>query len=418
MNDLEIQIEELARKAKLASRELMAAPTKVKNSMLEHLCKLLESNIAEIEAANAKDLLHSEANGLSKTMLNRLAFSSSHIKMMVEGVRQVIMLPDPVGKVTKKWKLPNGMKMSRVRVPIGVIGIIYEARPSVTVDAAVLCLKSGNAVVLRGGSEAFKTNVCLANLIGEAARKSGLPAEVVSFVPTTQREAITILCKQRESIDLMIPRGGYGLIKAVVENARMPVIKHFQGICHIYVHSKAKLEMAKRIIVNAKCQRPGVCNAVETVLLDEKIAGKFGPKILKALRERDVKILADKKTNDLIHEKLEEPKSWSEEYLDLILAVKTVKGLDEAIEHIETYGSHHSDAIVTEDKKAAEVFLTRVDSAAVYWNASTRFTDGYEFGMGAEIGISTDKIHARGPMALEDLTSHKYIARGNGQIRK
>lgn len=398
------KIESLARKVKDASKLLMAASTEKKNALLLTLADLLEKNILEIEKANSIDLEQGKENGLSKAMLDRLRLDESRIKGIAEGVREVARLDDPVGEVLRSWDRPNGIQLNKVRVPIGVIGIIYESRPNVTIDASILCLKTGNAVILRGGSEAFESNRCLAKLIGEAAEKNGFSSDVAALVPTKDREAVSILCEQDQYIDLMIPRGGVGLIETVVKHARMPVIKHFQGICHAYVNEKADLDMAEKIVVNAKCQRPGVCNAIETVLVDEAIAKDFLPKLFKALRAQGVKIL-------------EEPESWSEEYLDLIIAAKVVKGVDEAIKHIENYGSHHSDVIITEDEQVAEKFLREVDSAVVYWNASTRFTDGGEFGMGAEIGISTDKIHARGPMGLEELTSYKYIVRGKGQIR-
>ncbi|MFZ5807444.1 MAG: glutamate-5-semialdehyde dehydrogenase [Verrucomicrobiota bacterium] len=418
MSDLKAQIESLARNAKNASRALMTASTQKKNALLLRLAELLDTNYSTIEAANKIDLEQGKKSGLSQAMLDRLALNSSRIQAMADGVRAVATLSDPVGEAMKQWTQPNGIHISKVRVPIGVIGMIYESRPNVTIDASALCLKTGNAVILRGGSEAFESNQCLANLIAQAAKDTGFDPEVASFVATKDRDAILHLCKQDAFIDLLIPRGGEGLIRAVVEHARMPVIKHFQGICHIYVHEKANLEMAEKIIINAKCQRPGVCNAVETILIDESIAQKFLPPLFKSLRAQGVKIFADAKISSAAGEKLEEPESWSTEYLDLILAVKAVKGIDDAIQHIETYGSRHSDAIVTEDQKIAEHFLASVDSAAVYWNASTRFTDGAQFGMGAEIGISTDKIHARGPMALEELTSYKYLIRGSGQIRK
>lgn len=411
------QILEMCRRTKAAASQLAIASTVTKNAMLHRLAELLEANTDLILEANAQDLKQAEGEKMSKAMLDRLSLSKERIRSMVEGVRSVASLPDPVGEVTKSWTLSNGIHMQRVRVPIGVIGIIYEARPSVTVDASVLCLKAGNAAILRGGKEAFTTNRCLAELMYQAAEACGLPGEVVSLVPMVDREAVPFLCEQHQYIDLMIPRGGYSLIEIVTRHARMPVIKHYQGICHVYVHAKADLDMAEKIIVNAKCQRPGVCNAVETVLLDNIIAEVFATRLLKVLRENKVQVLGDKQVSAAVGEKLEEPQTWAKEYLDLILAIHVVNGVEEAIAHIEQYGTHHSDTIVTEDKEVAERFLKGVDSAAVYWNASTRFTDGYQFGMGAEIGISTDKVHARGPMGLEELTSYKYVARGSGHIR-
>lgn len=414
---LQQTLETLASSARQAAPALAQASSQVKNTVLEKLALLLEKQQDAIFKANQIDLKKGEANGLSAAMLDRLRLTSSRMKSMIDGVRQIKNLPDPVGEVLREWTQPNGLFITKVRVPIGVIGIIYESRPNVTIDASILCLKSGNVTVLRGGSEAFESNRYLANLFCQAAQECGLPPEVVTFIPTTDRQAIPILCKLDKSLDLMIPRGGRGLIETVVENARMPVIKHFEGICHIYVHAEADLAMAEKIILNAKCQRPGTCNAVETVLIDTAIAKIFVPQLVSALKKNGVKIFADATTSAATSETFEAPTHWDMEYLDLILAIRVVKNLNEAVSHIEQYGSHHSDAIITENAEVAESFLKQVDSAAVYWNASTRFTDGYEFGFGAEIGISTDKIHARGPMALEELTSYKYIARGPGLIR-
>jgi len=330
----------------------------------------------------------------------------------------VIRLHDPVGESLKKWTLPNGLQMNKIRVPIGLIGIIYESRPNVTVDASVLCLKTGNGTILRGGKEALESNLVLTALLQEASERSGFLRETVTLLPMTDREAIPILCQMDSYVDLLIPRGGHGLIETVVKNARMPVIKHYNGICHLYVHEEADFSMAERILINAKCQRPGVCNAAETLLVDERIAARLLPPLFKQLRDHKVKIFGDARASQAAGETLPEPENWTTEYLDLILAVKVVKNAEEAVKHIEEYGSHHSDAIVTENEQVAERFLAEVDSATVYWNASTRFTDGGQFGFGAEIGISTDKIHARGPMALEELTSYKYVARGTGQVRE
>jgi len=417
VSDLQQQIEALGPAAKAGARSLAKADTAKKNAMLESIARKLESNRGRIAAANALDLEKGKENGLSRAMLDRLHLTESRLQSMVKGVRQVALLPDPVGEVLKDWTLPNGLELSKIRVPLGVIGIIYESRPNVTVDATVLCLKTGNAVILRGGSEAFESNKVLVELMREAMEESGVSADGVGFVPVTDREAIPILCRMDRWIDLMIPRGGHGLIETVVRNARMPVIKHFHGVCQIYVHEAADFGMAEDIIVNAKCQRPGVCNSVETVLVDEKVAGAFLPKLAARLRAEKVVLKGDAPVSRVLGETLPEPEAWDIEYLDLILALRIVRNLDEAVEHIERYGSHHSDSIVTADREAAEKFLREVDSSAVYWNASTRFTDGSEFGFGAEIGISTDKIHARGPMGLEELTSYKYLARGSGQIR-
>jgi glutamate-5-semialdehyde dehydrogenase len=319
--------------------------------------------------------------------------------------------------VLKDWTRPNGLRLQKVRVPIGVIGIIYESRPNVTIDASVLCLKTGNATILRGGKEAIHSNRALVKIVGEAAVDAGFPRDVVGLVPVTDRAAIPILCGMDRYIDLMIPRGGHGLVETVVTHARMPVLKHYNGVCHVYVHADADFGMAEKIVLNAKCQRPGVCNALETLLVDKAVAKEFLPPMAKSLREKGVRLLGDQAAGEALGETLAAPENWVTEYLDLILAVSVVDDLAAAVEHIEKYGSHHTDSIVTSNAATAEEFLRRVDSAAVFWNASTRFNDGGEFGFGAEIGISTDKLHARGPMALEELTSYKYVGIGSGQVR-
>jgi glutamate-5-semialdehyde dehydrogenase len=410
-------VEECSRKARSAAGVLALADADAKNHLLTLLIDEITNNSDQILKANTIDLKKAEDAKLGIAMLDKLRLTSKRIQDMVNGVDQVIRLPDPIGEVTKEWTQSNGLRIKRVRVPIGVIGMIYESRPNVTIDASILCLKTGNAMVLRGGSEAFESNQILAQCVSRSAEKAGLPKEIITLIPTTDRAAVPIMCQMSQYIDLMIPRGGKTLIQTVAQHARMPVIKHFEGICHVYVHAEADQEMAEKIILNGKCQRPGVCNAVETILIDREVAKTFGPKIFKALREKNVKLLGDGETIEVTGEKLDPVENWSTEYLDLILAVRVVNGLDEAIKHIEKYGSHHSDAIVTKNKKVAEEFLRKVDSATVYWNASTRFTDGYEFGFGAEIGISTDKIHARGPMGLEELTSYKYVIYGDGQVR-
>jgi glutamate-5-semialdehyde dehydrogenase len=331
----------------------------------------------------------------------------------------VIHLTDPIGESLKEWSRPNGLKISKRRVPIGVIGIIYESRPNVTSDAATLCLKAGNAVILRGGSEAIRSNMALAEAIGEGCKDAGLPEYSVQLVPSTDRMAVTLMAQLDRYIHLIIPRGGRSLIEAVTSAARMPVIKHFDGICAVYVDRAADLGMAEQIVVNAKCQRPGVCNAIETMLVHEEVARQFLPKCADELWKRGVELRGDRLTQEILGPKVisATEEDWKTEYLDLILAVKTVRSLEEAVEHIETYGSHHTDAVITEDRVVAQEFLNQVDSAAVFWNASTRFNDGGEFGFGAEIGISTDRLHARGPMGLEELTSYKYLVEGNGQVR-
>jgi glutamate-5-semialdehyde dehydrogenase len=415
---MEQTIADLCRKAKSASRALATASTEKRNELLSEIANGLESASATLAEANRRDLVRAEENGLSLAMIDRLALTDERLKKMIQGVRDVVNLADPLGEVIRDWKLENDIQMEKVRVPIGVIGIIYESRPNVTVDAGVLCLKTGNVPVLRGGKEAFESNLALIQVMQAAAMKVGLPAEVVSFIPTTDREAIPAMCRMDSSIDLMIPRGGHGLIQTVVEHARMPVIKHFHGVCHIFVHAEADFEMAREIIVNSKCQRPGVCNSLETLLVDQKIASAFLPEMIKQLEAQGVEVRADAKTSATVGESMTEPDSWDVEYLDLILAVRVVENFDQAVEHISTYGSHHTDTIITENKEIAESFLKQIDSAAVFWNASTRFSDGGQFGFGAEIGISTDKIHARGPMGLEELTIYKYIGRGTGQIRQ
>jgi glutamate-5-semialdehyde dehydrogenase len=418
MSEVRVQVEELCRRAKKASRQLALASKERKNELLRAMAQSLDQGRERILEANRKDLVRGREEGLSSAMLDRLELSEKRIQGMIQGIMEVIALEDPVGEVMKSWVLPSGLPMAKVRVPIGLIAIIFESRPNVTVDAGILCLKTGNGAVLRGGKEAIESNRVLVDLMQEASEKVGFLRETIALIPTTDREAITALCQMDQYVDLMIPRGGHALIEAVVKHARMPVIKHYHGVCHLYVHEEADHAMAQAILLNAKCQRPGVCNAVETLLVDASIAGTFLPETVRRLREQRVQILGDAAVSRALGEVVPEPENWTTEYLDLILAVRVVKGLDEALQHLEEFGSHHSDAIVTANQEVGERFLAEVDSATVYWNASTRFTDGGEFGFGAEIGISTDKIHARGPMALEELTSYKYVARGSGQVRK
>ena len=410
-------VRELAQRAKRASRVLAQLGTKEKNSLLVGMADELDAQEKVIRKANQEDVTAARVAGTSGALLDRLELTEKRFREMVEGVRHVAELPDPVGEVIKKWNRPNKLEIFKVRVPIGLIGIIYESRPNVTVDSAVLCLKAGNATLLRGGREAKRSNRALADVLGQAAKKKGLPLEVVTLVEDEGREGVAEMCGLEGVIDLLIPRGGSGLIAAVVENARVPVIKHADGICHVFVHRDADPIMAESITVNSKCQRPSTCNAAETLLVDRDGAEKVLPRIVKALQAKGVKLFGDSEAARISGQALEAPKSWKTEYLDLTMAIRVVDGLKGALEHIEEYGSHHSDTIVTEDRKVAEEFMRKVDSAAVYWNASTRFTDGAEFGFGAEIGISTDKIHARGPMGLEELTSYKYVVAGQGQIR-
>jgi glutamate-5-semialdehyde dehydrogenase len=391
--------------------------TDEKNSLLVEMADELDAQEKVIRKANQEDVAAARLAGTSGALLDRLELTEKRFREMVEGVRHVAKLPDPVGEVIKKWTRPNKLEIFKVRVPIGLIGIIYESRPNVTVDSAVLCLKAGNATLLRGGREAKRSNRALADVLGQAAKNEGLPLEVVTLVEDEGREGVAEMCGLEGVIDLLIPRGGSGLIATVVQNARVPVIKHADGICHVFIHRDADPIMAESITVNSKCQRPATCNAAETLLVDRDGAEKVLPRIVKALQAKGVKLFGDSEAARISGQALEAPKSWKTEYLDLTMAIRLVDGLKGALEHIEEYGSHHSDAIVTEDRKVAEEFMQKVDSAAVYWNASTRFTDGAEFGFGAEIGISTDKIHARGPMGLEELTSYKYVVAGQGQIR-
>jgi len=378
----------------------------------------LELQKQGITEANQQDMVAARAAGISGALLDRLDLNEKRFSEMVEGVRQVARLPDPIGEVVKQWRRPNGLEISKIRVPIGLIGIIYESRPNVTVDSAVLCLKAGNATLLRGGREAKKSNRALADALGNAAKKKGLPAEVVALVEDEGRESIPEMCRLEGVVDLLIPRGGHGLISTVLEHARVPVIKHAHGVCHIFIHQSADPDMAEKIVINAKCQRPATCNAAETLLVDQAGAEKILPRLIQALRAQGVKLYGDEAASKAAGEKLVSPTNWETEYLDLSMAICVVDGVEGALEHLERHGSHHSDTIVTGDRVAAEQFLQGADSAAVYWNASTRFTDGGEFGFGAEIGISTDKIHARGPMGLEELTSYKYRVTGQGQIRE
>ncbi|MDR2862469.1 MAG: glutamate-5-semialdehyde dehydrogenase [Puniceicoccales bacterium] len=405
----------LAARARAASRRLAAATTARKNGALLAIADALVSQTAAILAANQRDL--AAAEGISAAMLDRLRLTPERIKAVADGVANVAGLPDPVGVLLREWTRPNGLRILKHSVPIGVIGIIYESRPNVTADAASLCLKAGNATVLRGGSEAFHSNTAIVAAMDAALAAHGF-ADAVTFVPTTAREAIPVLCSLEQHIDLIIPRGGHGLISTVVQHARMPVIKHYTGICHVFVHRDADFDMAEKIILNAKCQRPSACNAMETLLVDKAAAGKFLPRIVAALRAKNVEIRTDDETRSLFPDlKSAAAAEWDTEYLDFILNLRVVDGTAGALAHISAHGSQHSDAIVTANAAEAEHFLNAVDSATVYWNASTRFTDGGEFGFGAEIGISTGKLHARGPMGLEELTSYKYQIIGDGQVR-
>ena len=412
------EIHAVAERAKSAARALAGLGTEEKKGLLMAMADGLTAQEKKIRKANEEDVAAARAAGTSGALLDRLELTQKRFQEMAAGVRQVAKLPDPVGEVMKRWTRPNGLEIFKVRVPIGLIGIIYESRPNVTVDSAVLCLMAGNATLLRGGREARRSNRALADVLGEAAHQRGLPKEVVALVEDEGREGVAEMCGLEGVIDLLIPRGGPGLIAAVVQHARVPVIKHADGVCHIFIHREADPKMAEEIVVNAKCQRPATCNAAETLLIDRQGAESILPKLVAALQKKGVKLFGDAAAAKASGHALKEPKAWKTEYLDLTMAIRVVDGVEGALEHLAEHGSHHSDTIVTEERSAAERFLREADSAVVYWNASTRFTDGGEFGFGAEIGISTDKIHARGPMGLEELTSYKYVVAGQGQIRE
>lgn len=421
MTDSEIQaaIHDMGRRARAASRELVKLTSEQKNAILLAMADEIVAREETILAANAKDLERAEANGLSKAMIDRLTLDSKRLAAIAQAVREVAALPDPVGEVLTEWTRPNGLHITKKRVPIGVIGIIFESRPNVTTDAASLCFKTGNATLLRGGSEAIDSNVALAAALQAGGERAGLPADSVQLIPFTDRSSVEHMAKMDQYMDLIIPRGGKGLIEKVVATARMPVIKHYDGVCHVYIHADADPQMAAKIILNAKTQKPGVCNALETVLVNRDIAAAMYPLLGEKLAAAGVEIHADEEAVSLLGTASipAQEQDWSTEWLDLILSTKTVAGLDEAITHINRYGSHHTDSIITQDRAAAERFQHEVDSAVVMHNASTRFNDGGEFGFGAEIGISTDKLHARGPMGLAELCSYKYLVDGAGQVR-
>lgn len=412
-------VEKKAASVKQASGVLYTATTGKKNALLRAIASRLKTETRSIRTANEKDIASARRAGISQILLDRLTLNDKRIAQMIAGVKDVISLPDPVGEKVQRTKRPNGLVIERVRVPLGAVGIIYEARPNVTVDAAVLCLKAGNAVLLRGGSEAIRSNAILVRIIKMALRDVGLPQGCVEFIDTTDRRAVATMLKQDRFLDVIIPRGSQRLIKYIQEGSSVPVIAHGEGNCHVYVDRSADQKKAEEIVFNAKVQRPSVCNAAEKLLVHEKIAKKFLPKVAATLRSAGVQLRGDARTRAIVKDiRPATEKDWYREYLELIMAVKVVKDVDEAIAHINRYGSHHSDSIITSSKSNGEKFLREVDSAAVYVNASTRFTDGFEFGLGAEIGISTQKLHARGPMGLEELTSTKFIIHGKGQIRK
>ena len=417
--DVKQFVSEKAQKAKAASRKLANISTEIKNNALLKMAAGIEHDAARLISENRKDLMEAEKKGLSRAMIDRLTLTHDRIKAMADGLREVAALPDPVGEVLRMWRRPNGMEVGRMRVPIGLIGIIYESRPNVTADSAALCLKSGNGVLLRGGSEAVHSNNAIVEVLSKAGAEAGIPEGAVSFIENPDRACVMEMLKLNRFIDLIIPRGGEGLIRMVSENSTIPVIKHDKGVCHVYVDSKADLAMAEEICFNAKVQRPGTCNAMETMLVHQDVAGTFLPAIVDRMKKAGVEIKGCTRTLELVPGiTAATDKDWDTEYNDLILNVKTVASMEDAMEHIAVHGSQHSEAIVTNDYQNARRFQREVDAAAVFVNASTRLNDGFEFGLGAEIGISTTRIHARGPMGLEELTSTKFIVFGNGQIRK
>lgn len=409
----------LGQNARLASRAIAKADTGLKNKALLATAEALDAARPALAEANAKDLAQGEANGLDSALLDRLALTPKVIDTMIEGLRQVAALPDPVGEITDMSFRPSGIQLGKMRVPLGVIGIIYESRPNVTVEAASLCLKSGNAVILRGGSEAIHSNQAIAACLAEGLEQAGLPAATVQVVETTDRAAVGELITMPDYVDVIVPRGGKGLIERVSKDATVPVIKHLDGICHVYIDDQADLEKAVNIAVNAKTHRYGTCNTMETLLVAQSVAGKVLPLLAEQYAEKGVELRGCEKTRQILPAAVPATEEdWSTEYLAPVLAIKIVASIDEAIDHINDYGSHHTDAIVTENYTLARRFLAEVDSSSVMINASTRFADGFEYGLGAEIGISTDKIHARGPVGLDGLTSQKYVVFGDGHIRQ
>ena len=419
MSDIEKIVCDQARAAKAAARRLAVTSSPVKDAALRAMADALEKNAAAILAANAEDMAAAQEKGTPRAMLDRLMLDEKRIRGMADGLRQTAMLPDPIGEGEMETIRPNGLEIRRVKVPIGVIGIIYEARPNVTADAAALCLKSGNAVLLRGGSEALKSNRAISGILAEAAEKEGVPKGAIQFIDSPSRDAVGVMMNLTGLLDVIIPRGGAGLIRRVVTESVVPVIETGAGICHTFVDAGADIDMALRIALNAKTSRPAVCNAMETLLVHQDEAKAFLPKMAKAMREKSVELRGDAAARALVPDMEEaSDEDWATEYDDLILSVKVVKDIDEAIDHINRYNTGHSETIVTNDLNHAHRFQREVDAAAVYVNASTRFTDGFEFGFGAEIGISTQKLHARGPMGLNELTSTKYMIFGEGQIRE
>jgi len=415
--NLKKEIENIAKQAQAASRVLANLPSTTKDEVLKDMAAALLGNKADILKANRKDIAASRSK--AKAFIDRLALDEARIKQMADALLDVVKLNDPVGELIRGWDTANGLRIQKVRSAIGVIAIIYESRPNVTADCVGLCLKSGNSVILRGGAESLNSNLAIYNALNSVIQKHALPCGSINLIKTREHKAVDVLLKLNNYIDVVIPRGGEELIKKVVASSRIPVIKHYKGICHVYVDEWADLNMAQKICFNAKVQRPGVCNAMESMLVHREVAIRFLPGMLKKFKQAGVQIRGCPLTRKIAKwARRATEKDYRTEYLDLILSVKIVKDLDEAIAHINNYGSHHSDSIVTDNKEEALKFLKQVDSACVYQNASTRFTDGFQFGMGAEIGISTDKLHARGPMALEELTTYKYMVIGSGQVRQ
>ncbi len=412
-------IKQVCQKAKAASIEMGKLTAEAKNIALCRMANALEANADKILAANQTDVEAAKAKGVKAALLDRLALDQKKIQNMAKELREVSALPDPIGTILSSWTRPNGLIISQVRVPLGVVGVIYESRPNVTSDSAAICIKSGNAVILRGGSDALSSNVAIGEVLREALAGTNLPVDAVQVVNSSDRKVAEELMGMREYIDVLVPRGGVDLIKTVVEKSRIPVIETGTGNCHVYVEEDADLEKATDIVINAKCQRPGTCNAAEKLLVHSKIAEQYLPAVIAELRKNNVEVRGDEKTRKIIPDvKAATEQDWGTEYLDLIIGVKVVQNLNEAIAHINKYGTKHSDSIITKDFNKALTFIREVDSAAVYWNASTRFTDGNQFGLGAEIGISTQKLHARGPMSVQHLTTTKYVILGDGQIRK
>jgi len=415
---VESTIFKIAKSAKAAAGELSRCPTDKKNAALMEIADQLTADAEQIKSENAKDVAAARENGLSAAMIDRLTVTDATIAGMAEGLREIVELTDPVGTTGETWVRPNGLEVSRMRIPLGVIGIIYESRPNVTIDAAGLCLKAGNAVILRGGSEALNSNHALVETVAKALARTGLPQTAVQLVPIRDREAVNVLLQQEEFVDLIIPRGGEGLIRFVVENSKIPVLKHYKGVCHVYVDQSADLAMAEEICFNAKVQRPGVCNAMETLLVHQSVAPVFLPKMAERYVAAGVELRGCPETCKLVSQaKPAETADWHAEFLDLILAVKIVADMDAAMVHIAEYGSNHTEAIVTSDFQRARRFLREVDASVVLVNASTRFNDGGQLGLGAEMGISTSKLHAYGPMGVNELTTTKFVVCGNGQLR-